>query len=155
MRIESENGIISMMRGDTVVIPAYINEGTKLQPSYRPLIGNEKLYFALMEPGQPFEDAVLKKVFDSCSPTDEDGNIIIRIESTETQRLLCGTYYYTIKLRTPQQGFEDTVTTIVNPTLFYIHGNNNMSDKIDYTDVTIDNGPETIVFDGGDISVRK
>ena len=154
MRIEPENGIISMMRGDTVVFPVRINEGSKLIPQYRELATNERLYFALMEPGQAFEDAVMKKVFDVSSPKDEDGHTIVRINSSDTENLLVGTYYYTVKLRTIESEEEDTVRTIIQPTLFCIYGNNPEFTK-DYGNVILpgdNNNVDLIIFDGGDIS---
>ena len=152
MRIEPENGIISMMRGDTLLFPIKINEGTKLEPEYRPLRDDEKLYFALMEPGQAFEDAVVKKIYDMYSPKDNDGHTLVKLDTKDTERLLSGTYYYTVKLRTPQQGFDDVVKTLIQPTLFHIYGNNPQSTTSYWDDIQSGEGPETIIFDGGDIS---
>lgn len=154
MRIEPENGIISMMRGDTVVFPVKINEGSKLTPQYRELATTERLYFALMEPGQAFEDAVMKKAFDVKSPKDDEGNTIVCIESSDTERLLVGTYYYTVKLRSQQEDNSYSVRTLIQPTLFCIYGNNPEGTE-DYGDTTLlqdDERVDLIIFDGGDIS---
>ena len=59
MRVEPENGIVTLMRGDTFVLPVHINDGTKLEPKYRSLSPTERLYFGLMEPGKAFENAVV------------------------------------------------------------------------------------------------
>ena len=80
MRIEKENGIITLDRGDSFVMPILINEGTKLSPVYRPLRDTESLYLGLMEPNQAFEDAVLKKKFTSASKKDKDGNILLLLD---------------------------------------------------------------------------
>ena len=119
----ASNGIINLMRGDSFSSPIYINEGTKLNEIIRPLESDEKLYFALMEPCQAFEDAVFKKCFDCLSPTDENGNTLLIIDSEETERLLVGKYYYMIKLRHTKWG-KDYVRTIVPPTQFFLEGNN-------------------------------
>lgn len=124
MRIEPENGIITLMRGDTLTTPIYVNIGTKLKPKYKKLAENEKLYFALMEPNQAFEDAVLKKVYDYLSDTDKDGNVLLKLYPQDTEKLLVGKYYYMIKLRTFDAWDQEVVRTIVQPTLFWLDGNN-------------------------------
>lgn len=150
MRIEPENGIIELMRGDTLVMPVYINIGTKLCPKYRPLTSNERLYFALMEPNQAFEDAVLKKVIDFTSDTDSNGNPLLRLNPSDTERLLVGKYYYMIKLRTVDTFGQEVVRTIVSPTLFWLQGNNvEPKDNVYYDDDKYD--IEKVIFEGGEI----
>ena len=162
MRIEPENGIITLMRGDSLTTPIYINEGTKLQPQYRRLNTNEKLYFGLMEPNQAFEDAVLKKVYDSSSDTDEVGNVLLTLIPQDTERLSVGKYYYMIKLRTIDRCNQEVVKTIVQPTLFWLNGNNPDIDesarhetgKYDVDHVILEGGEidvEQIIFEGGEI----
>ena len=72
-----ENGIITMMRGDSFETPIYVNVGTHLEPVFYTLTGRDKLYVGVMEPNAAFEDAVIKKVYTSNSPKDKEGNTII------------------------------------------------------------------------------
>ena len=165
MSIEKENGIITLMRGDSFTTPIYINIGTKLSPIYKTLTSYERLYFGLMEPGQAFEDAVLKKVFDWTSPTDADGNTLLRIVPKDTEKLLVGKYYYMIKLRTMDSFNQEMVKTIVSPTLFWLQGNNPKKDIVErheeeeyqIDNVIIEGGEiddtevHTIIYEGGEI----
>ena len=96
----SNEGIISVSRGDSFETPLFINEGTEIAPKRYELTENDVLYFAVMEPNQKFENAILKKMYDMNSEKNEEGDIIISFSPTDTEYLLCGKYYYTIKLRT-------------------------------------------------------
>ena len=150
MYIETENGIITMMRGDTIKFPLKINIGTKLCPEYRPITPYETLYFALMEPGQAFENAILKKRYTSLSPKDNDGNVLLILESSDTEFLLTGKYYYTVKLKTVEPSGSETVNTIILPTLFYIEGNNPIDDSVsEYKDIARD--IDEVILDGGEL----
>lgn len=162
MRIEPENGIITLMRGDSLTTPIYVNVGTKLQPKYRKLTENDKLYFGLMEPGQAFEDAVIKKVFDATSLTDADGNTLLVLQPQDTEKLLVGKYYYMIKLRSVDSWGQEMVRTIVPSTLFWLEGNNPVQDeqkyyeqgKYDVEHVILEGGEvdlQNIIFDEGEI----
>lgn len=120
----ASNGIIRLMRGDTFTTPILVNVGTKLSPKYYKLGPTDKLYFGLMEPNQAFEDAILKKVFDFTSPQDSEGNTLLMLTPTDTEKLLVGQYYYMIKLRTIDMFGQESVRTVVNPTIFWLEGNN-------------------------------
>lgn len=119
-----ENGIITMMRGDSFETPIYINIGTHLEPVFYSLTERDRLYIGVMEPNMAFEDAVLKKVYTSSSPKDKEGNTLFILEPKDTQRLLVGKYYYMIKLRSFDDEGREKVKTILQPTLFWIDGNN-------------------------------
>ena len=79
------------------------------------MTNTDVVYFALMEPNQTFEQAILKKVFTTESPKTEDGNIIIHLKSTDTQNLLPGIYSYTIKLTTVNIETDETIVTTLVP----------------------------------------
>lgn len=146
----SNNGIITLMRGDSFTAPIYINIGTQLSPSYYSLGESDRLYFALMEPNQAFEDAVLKKKFDFTSPKDEYGNTLLILKPTDTEKLLVGKYYYMIKLRKIDSYGQEYVRTVVNPTLFWLEGNNVKVNEESYYEkehYEIDR----IIIDGGEI----
>ena len=118
------NGIVHLMRGDSFSMPIKVNVGTKLQPEYYSLGENDSLHFALCEPHQAFEDAVITKEFTKDSKKDSNGHIILELESEETKDLLVGKYYYQIKLNTKTSDDKIKVKTIVLPTQFFIDGNN-------------------------------
>lgn len=115
------NGIITVTRGDSFSFPLKINFGTSLEPSSYGISKKDKVYMAVMEPNQPFETALIKKVF---TPEDmnDDGNIVIRFKPQDTQFVLPGKYYYQIKLQRFHSEDESDydVDTIIDKTLFYI-----------------------------------
>ena len=150
MYIEPENGIITLTRGDTLTTPIRINVGTKLNPVYKKLGELDTLYFALMEPNQAFEDAVVKKVYNHNSETDEEGNVLLKLKSSDTEKLLVGKYYYTVKLRSYDEYGEEYVRTIISNTLFWLEGNNPVPDKVEYYEKDKYQIDE-IVYEGGEI----
>ena len=144
------NGIITLMRGDSLTTPIYVNIGTKLSPNYYNLKSDDKLYFGLMEPNQSFEDAVLKKAYDFTSPQDTKGNTLLMLKPKDTEKLLVGKYYYMIKLKTTDVFGQEVVRTIVPPTLFWLEGNNVKVEEEPY----YDKGKyevDRIIFEGGEI----
>lgn len=162
MRIEPENGIITLMRGDSLTTPIYINVGSKLKPKYKKLGSDDKLYFGLMEPNQAFEDALIKKIYDNSSDTDGEGNVLLKIYPQDTEKLLVGKYYYMIKLRTFDEWGQEVVRTIVPNTLFWLEGNNPEvkkperyeQGKYNVDNVVLEGGEieyDEIVFEGGEI----
>lgn len=95
--ISINNQIITMNRGDTFVMPLVINKGTKYAPDYYIITEDDTIYFAVEEYNQCFENALIKKVFDLSDVVN--GNVIIKLESEDTQFILPGEYYYEIKLK--------------------------------------------------------
>lgn len=150
MNIDSETGIVTLMRGDSLILPVYINSGTKLAPKYRSIRLNEKVYFGLMEPGKAFEDAVVKKVLDATCTTDAEGIPQLVLEPKDTEHLLVGKYYYMIKLYEQDSYGHDWVKTIVSPTLFWLEGNNPEPDTVERHE-TDDYKVDHIVIEGGEI----
>lgn len=115
------NGIITVNRGDSFSIPLVINFGTNLEPLQYKLKGKTFVYFAVMEPNQPFESALIRKTF-TADDTDDRGNVIIKFRPQDTQCVLPGKYYYQVKLqRFNSEDPEDyEVDTVIDKTLFYI-----------------------------------
>lgn len=151
MNIDKETGIITMMRGDSLVFPIKINIGTKLDPEYESLKESDALYFALMEPGQAFEDAVVKKKYTSEDKKDKDGNTLVVLNPSDTENLLVGKYYYTVKHRSFDFMNNEWVRTIIRPTLFIIEGNNpKQTETVYYKEGKYD--IDSIVVEGGEIS---
>lgn len=147
----SNNGIINLMRGDSFTTPITVNVGTKLNPIMYNLLPNDKLYFGLMEPNQAFEDAVLKKVYDFTSPRDDDGNVLLTLTPSDTEKLSVGQYYYMIKLRTVDNFGQECVRTIVNPTIFWLNGNNPIIDTEDAYYEQDNYVVKKVIFEGGEI----
>jgi len=148
------NGIITLMRGDSFTTPIKINIGTKLNPKYKRLGSNDYLYFGLMEPNQAFEDAVLKKKYDFLSDTDSSGNVLLKLRPQDTERLLVGQYYYMIKLRSIDEFGQECVKTIVPPTIFWLEGNNPEVKPKQYWEqgkYVIDE----IIYEGGEVEVDE
>lgn len=115
------NGIITVNRGDSFRLPMVLNYGTNLEPMNYQMSQNSIVYFAVMEPNQPFEDALIKKKY-TIEDVDADGNIVIKFRPQDTQCVLPGKYYYQVKLqRFNSNDPEDyEVDTVVDKTLFYI-----------------------------------
>lgn len=117
----AKNGIVTITRGDTFTFNLTINLGTDLCPNYYVLGDNDKVYFALMLPNQPFECAIVKKVLTK-DDVDMFGNVVINFDIKDTENLLPGTYYYMIKLhRVYVKGsLPDELDTIIQKTQFII-----------------------------------
>lgn len=115
------NGIITVNRGDSFRLPMVLNYGTNLEPMNYQMSQSSIVYFAVMEPNQPFEDALIKKKY-TMDDADADGNIVIKFRPQDTQCVLPGKYYYQVKLqRFNSNDPEDyEVDTVVDKTLFYI-----------------------------------
>ena len=116
----SRNGIITVNRGDSFTIKYFINFGGAYKPEQYILKAGDKLYFALMEPHQPFEHALIRKVY-----TDKDVNLDGLVEMNfipeMTEFLLPGTYYYMIKLVRPgEESGDEFVDTVCPKTKFVI-----------------------------------
>ena len=109
----SPNQIITLNRGDTFEATLFINFGTQLVQDEYKLTENDKVYFAITEANQKFEHAIIKKMY-TYNDLDEDGNVVIKLESKDTEHLIPGTYYYEIKLELGSDNEESsTVITIV------------------------------------------
>lgn len=113
----SNNGFICITRGDLFEVPLFLNRGTKFSP-VRYNIKDHKdaiVYFGVMEPNQKFEEAVIRKTYNSSSPQNNNGDLIISFKPQDTEYLLPGKYYYSIKIKS-----DDFVDTIVPETEFFI-----------------------------------
>ena len=129
--INSNNGMIVMTRADTWETSIFVNIGTKIDPVAYELKDEDILYFGVMEPNQPFDDALICKKITKKDIAHEDdekessaempGYYNIKFKSEDTEYLLPGLYYYEIKLLRPgQDGESDKIDTIVRKTKFII-----------------------------------
>ena len=116
----SSSGIVTVNRGDSFEIPLVLHSGSDIDPIYYDMRPSDILYLGIMEPNQPFEDALVRKKF-TYSDLDQFNNIYFRFWPNDTVCLLPGKYYYQIKLQSVDEktGRED-VETVVDKTLFYI-----------------------------------
>lgn len=116
----SSNYIITVTRGDSFTLNTFVNLGTKLNPVQYFLEEGDKLYFGLMEPHKPFEEALIRKVFTK-DDANEEGEIVMNFSGEMTEYLLPGTYYYMIKLVRPgDESGEEYIDTILSKTKFII-----------------------------------
>lgn len=115
------NGIITVTRGDSFTMPLTINMGNELMPVRYTLQSNDVLYFAVMEPNQPFETALIRKKY-TAEDVNENGDVVIRFRPQDTQCVLPGKYYYQAKLQTFNSSNPDDydVATVVDKTLFWV-----------------------------------
>ena len=79
-----------MNRGDTFELPLVIlpddgEEEFTLQES-------DKIYAAILEPHQGFENAIVRKVITNNSPKDNYNNPLLILEPEDTEYLLTGKY---------------------------------------------------------------
>ena len=123
------NNIIVMNRGDTYEFDLTIDDEASMDGRYR-LTGDDAVYFGLMDPGQPFEVALLRKKY-TVEDTDNMGNLYISIKPEDTLDLYPGKYFYAVKLHLnhdiidPNTGIPtgervDRVVTVINKTKFII-----------------------------------
>ena len=116
----SDAGVIYLNRGDSMKTSLCLNCGTALVPIQYLLTDDDIVYFALMEPNTTFENAIVKKVFTNKDEMTECGDLIIKLTPKDTENLLPGKYYYTIKLRTGLSDDDYEVQTVVPETEFQI-----------------------------------
>ena len=118
----SKNGIITLTRGDSALIPIFINAGDKTDPIRYELQDFDVLYFGVMEPNAPFQHSIIRKVL-----TKDDLNkkcdAVVKLGMNDTQYLQPGTYYYEVKLNKKTNGNlndEGDVDTVVPRTKFIL-----------------------------------
>lgn len=129
MFILIEDNYLKMNRGDTYILPLVINEGTKLDFKQYQMRQFDKIYVGIMECGQSFEDAIIRKVITISSPMDRYGHPLLRLDPRDTEYLLTGKYFIEIKLIHSDFSGSDTVTTIMPLKEFFINGTNKNIDN--------------------------
>lgn len=115
----SDEGIINLTRGDSCSVPIFINKGTELNPMRYYIGDNDTVYFAIMEVNQSFEDAIVKKAF-AKENANENGDVLLTLVPKDTENLLPGKYYYTLKLRTGLGADKYKVQTLIPNKELYI-----------------------------------
>lgn len=94
--------IIKLNRGDSYEFALSVPNKENPAENYI-LTGTDVLYFVLLYPHQPFEEAILSKGYDRADQIiDENGKntgkILIKLAPTDTLCLTPGIYYYSVKL---------------------------------------------------------
>ena len=122
------NRIIKLNRGDSFETTISIPD--KKIPSTNYILADQKdvVYFAIMNPHQRFEDAIVLQGYTFEDQDEETGEIIIRLTPNDTRHLAPGVYYYTVKLQRGgtlnyinDKDEPDEVRTIIERTKFIIN----------------------------------
>lgn len=119
--------IIKINRGDSFEFPIVIpSSADKAKPQF--LTINDAVYFALLNPHQRFEDAVILQGYTKEEQNQETGEILIKLTPQDTRSLTPGVYYYCIKLQIGgslndlgMREEPDEVRTILERTKFIIN----------------------------------
>ena len=111
-----KNNVITMNRGDSLVKPISIYVGKF--PSHEKLTidSDDIIYFAVMEPNQHFECAVVKQEY-SIEDFDDNGDLVLNLDPFQTIGLKSGKYYYEIKLL---KASDSSIHTLIPKTAFNI-----------------------------------
>ena len=89
--------IIKINRGDSFSFNLRVPSVADYNKNHT-LANDEVVYFALLYPHQPFEEAILIKGYTSEDQDADSGEISIEITPNDTRNLAPGIYYYTIKV---------------------------------------------------------
>ena len=118
----SNNGFISLTRGDSFSVPLFINRGTVFHPVRYYISDNPKasVYLGVMEPNQPFERATIRKKYTSESSINDCGDLMIEFTSNDTKYLYPGRYYYEVRIKHS----DGSVETVIPATDFVIFEQN-------------------------------
>lgn len=115
----AENGIITLYAGDTFIAPIFLNAGDNTCPVRYTLEEGDKLYVGIMEPNQPFECALVRKLL-----TKDDlnawGDPELKLSPEDTEHIMPGTYYYEAKLVTTDKEGKEVVQTVISKRKLYV-----------------------------------
>lgn len=116
----ANNGIVTVNRGDSFELPITLNMGCTISPIPYELQPEDTLYIGIMEPNQPFEVAIVRKVV-TVNDLEDPQDIIVYFTPEDTECLLPGKYYYQVKMASYDcDSDKSRVETVVDKTLFYI-----------------------------------
>ena len=101
---------IVITRGDTYNFNLSIIDETSSAGIYF-LQDDDVLYFRIMRPNQPFEEAIIEKKY-TVEDMDAEGIISLCISSEDTINLEPGRYYYSVKLSINNSTAKKEVTII-------------------------------------------
>lgn len=116
------NDIIVMNRGDSLDFDVTIYDDNS-ETGYYYLQPGDVVYFRIMLPHQPFEEAIFKKEY-TVNDTDPAGTLVVHLKHEDTVNMCPGVYYYSIKLHVNHREDDvliDKVLTVINKTKFVIN----------------------------------
>ena len=119
----SKNKIITMNRADTFKFPFYIAIGSAVNYVLYDMVPGDKLYFAVLEPHQKWEDALIKKTYTYEDYDEENHREMIRFDPEDTEYVKHEKYYYQVKLYRPSENVLDgyeAIDTLIPRTKFII-----------------------------------
>lgn len=141
----SNNGIITVNRGDDFSVPLFINRGTELAPVRYVLKDDDEIYLGILSAGADylldtdgtkffvedeitylgipeidtyFENAVVRKTFTKDN-LNENGDVILKFAHVDTKFLLPGNYYYQVRAKITKDN-EEYINTVVRKTAFIV-----------------------------------
>ena len=118
----SNNGFITLNRGDSFSVPLFINGGSELVPVRYSLTAHPEteIYFGVMEPGQSFENAIIRKRYNHKSKMNGYGDLMIDLRSNDTEYLSPGKYYYQVRAKFIDDENNEHVETVIQKKQFMI-----------------------------------
>ncbi len=115
----ARNGIITLHAGDYFEAPLFLNVGYGCCPVRYTLQETDKVYVGIMEPNQPFEDALIRKVL-TIKDLNRQGDPVLILRPDDTERVMPGMYYYEVKLLRIKDGSQEIIDTVVPKTKLYV-----------------------------------
>lgn len=116
----TDNGIMTIHAGDTIIAPLFLNIGDIITPIRYVLKEDDRLYVGIMEPGQPFTHALIRKMLTK-DDLNELGDPELKLTPEDTERVMPGLYYYEVKLLThDEETGEEVVETIISKKKIYV-----------------------------------
>lgn len=108
------NNLITITRGDSASFDILLNIGSTVNPIIHEMKDNDKLYFGVTEPHKPFELGLIRKVLTKADCLND--YVIIKLKPEDTEFILPGNYYYSLKLLTE----DENVYTIIDKRKFTV-----------------------------------
>lgn len=112
----SNNCIVTINSSDTFTCPLFINKGNLKKMRRYKIKSSDVLYFAIAEPNQPFEHAAVRQIY-TIKNVNEYGDVVIKLNPSDTEFLVPGTYYMEAKIRLRN----GSVYTVLPKRKFYIN----------------------------------
>lgn len=114
----TNNKIVVVNKGDSLTLTFPINLAGGIELDKYEMAVEDRIYFAVCEPNQAFEDGVVRKIL-TIDDLDDKGNVIINLVPADTYYLLPGNYYYEIKLKIGDTA-DATIKTIIPKRKFVV-----------------------------------
>ena len=119
----SKNNIITITRGDSFKLPVALNVGTASEPKYYDMTEFDMVFFAILQPNESWENALVKKTFNYADCLENGNGVIVEFSPEDTESIVPGNYFYQIKLlkgKDPEWKNHESVVTIIPRTRMFI-----------------------------------